>query len=723
MVPDGGPGNPVRALVMAETVGRSSAHHGIRWGRWIGGVVLALVVVFAICEFLGWPFLAGPMERGLGGALDRKVSLRPDPQSGPKATIRFLGGLHIAAPYIEIGAPPWSKEPYSFMTRDARLTIGYLDLWHASQGAPFKLRELEASSLDGHVERLADGRASWQFGKKTNTPDTAEKSTRLPQFGRLQVKAGTLTYNDALLNADLNATMSILDGTNVSLAGIGVSGGTTRGLVFQGTGHYRKQAMQIDLRSSNVLAAASGDKSVAMPVKLQATIGGAAASFDGTATDALHLTALKGSFSVKGSSLAAVGDPLHVTLPTTPPFETHGLLAKDGEVWNVVVQEAAIGASRLAGAFKYDPTQTKPLLAGFLSSSKLQLADLGPSVGASTGKGTPPPPKAQQTSGRVLPEREFDLPSLRAMNANVVFDIADLDLGSAVLAPFKPLHTHLVLADGVLSLNDIDARTGDGLLTGSLRLDGRQQLALWDADLRVKGLRLDTFIHPKRGVKAPPYISGRLDAQTRLAGAGKSTAAILGSLQGEMRVQVNNGTVSHLVIEAAGLDIAQGIGVLLKGDDSLKLACSVADIDVVKGVMTPKIMVVDTPDSTLWVTGSVSLASEALDLRLVAAPKDFSPLTLRAPVLLHGTLGDPHVGVEAKKLGLKVGAAALLATIVAPVAAILPLLDFGDKPGAKMDDAQCKALAVRMAKQPIAAPKPPARAGSGSAATPAHRPA
>ena len=706
---------------MADTVGQSGAHRGLRWGRWIGGVVLALVVVFAICEALGWPFLAGPMERALGGALDRKVSLKPNPQSGPTATIRFLGGLHIAAPYIEIGAPPWSKEPYSFLARDARITIGYLDLWHASRGSPFKLRDLEASSFDGHVERLADGRASWQFGKKTDTPDTSKASTRLPQFEQLQVKSGTLTYNDALLDADLNAKMSLLEGTNVSLAGIG---GAARGLVFEGTGHYRKQPLQIDLRSSNALPAATGDKSVAMPVKLQATIGGASATFDGTATNPVQLTALKGNFSVKGSSLAAAGDPLHVTLPTTPPFEIDGALAKDGQVWNVVVQHASIGASRLAGAFKYDPTQAKPLLSGRVSSSKLQLADLGPSVGASTGKGTPPPPKAQQTPGKVLPERSFDLPSLRAMNANVVIDIAYLDLGSSVLAPFNPLRTHLVLTNGVLALNDIEARSGEGRLTGSLQLDGRQQLAVWNADLQLKGLRLQTFIHSKRGGNAPPYISGRLDAQTRLAGSGKSTAAILGSLQGRMRVQIEDGTVSHLLIEAAGLDVAQSLGVMIKGDDSLKMACSVADVEVTKGVMTPKVMVVDTSDSTLWVTGSVALGSEALDLRLVSAPKDFSPLSLRSPVTLHGTLGDPSVGVEATKLGAKVGAAALLAAIVSPIAAILPLLDFGDKPGAKMDDAQCKALAARMAKQPIGPPQPPARAGSGSAAAlPSRRPA
>ena len=39
-----------------------------------------------------------------------------------------------------------------------------------------------------------------------------------------------------------------------------------------------------------------------------------------------------------------------------------------------------------------------------------------------------------------------------------------------------------------------------------------------------------------------------------------------------------------------------------------------------------------------------------MDLRAVVSPKDFSPLTLRTPILVRGTLGDPAVSIEAGKL-------------------------------------------------------------------------
>ena len=84
------------------------------------------------------------------------------------------------------------------------------------------------------------------------------------------------------------------------------------------------------------------------------------------------------------------------------------------------------------------------------------------------------------------------------MDANVLIDIADLDLGSSFLEPLKPLRTHLVLANGVLTLRELDARTGQGRLGGTVQLDGRDAQALWTADLRWAGVRLESWIHQPR---------------------------------------------------------------------------------------------------------------------------------------------------------------------------------------------------------------------------------
>jgi len=687
----------------------------VRWS-WIAvGTAAALVVAFGICELLGWPFLAAPMQRWLGDTLQRRVSLSAD-AANPKVKIHLLGGIELEAAYIEIGAPGWSQAPHMLLARDARMKLGYADLWRASRGEPLRIRELRAAALDGRIERMADGRASWQFGKQTDVPDTAEQPTKVPVFARLQVDSGTLVLRDALMAIELDATYSLVDGTNISSRGVNPTGSAT-GLVFNAKGNYRKQPLRIALQTTGVLPVIAADaESLALPVTLDAHIGGARLSFKGTATDALRLTALKGRFTVQGSSLAAAGDPLGVTLPTTPPFRAEGLVAKQGVLWNAVIDSAAIGSSRLKGAFTYDPRPARPMLAGRLTGSKLLLADLGPAVGAPARKGgvvvddAGPPVASKTAAGHVLPNREFDLPSLRAMDANVLVDIDNLDLGSSLLEPLKPLRTHLVLADGVLTLRELDARTGQGRLFGVVQLDGRTALALWTADLRWAGVRLESWIKQARAGSAPPYATGNLSGQARVAGQGKSTAAILGSLEGAVRMQLRQGTISHLAVEAAGLDIAQSLGVLIKGDDALPIDCTVVDLSAEKGLLKPRVLVLDTRDSTIWVSGSLSLATEAIDLRVVTTPKDFSPLALRTPVILRGTFANPSVSVDKGKLATRVGAAALLA-LINPLAALIPLVDVGDSADAKRDSDACRALSQRIAAKPLLpAPHAPKRA-------------
>ena len=684
-------------------------------GLWIAGATVAtLVIALGICEAVGWPFLAAPMQHWLSDALQRRVSLSADPATRPTVEIHLLGGIDIRAAHIEIGAPHWSQTPYMLRARDAQLKLGYGDVWRARSGEPLRVRELRAGALDGHVERLADGRASWQFGPRTDEPDT-RRPTQIPLFGRLQVESGTLVYRDALVAIDLDARYSLVDQSRVPAAD-GAASGNATGLVFDARGSYQKQPLRIGLQTAGVLPVIAEDAAaLALPVKLDARIGGAHIVFDGTATDALHLSSLRGRFTVQGPSLAAVGDPLHVTLPTTPPFRAEGLLAKQGLVWNAVVDRATIGTSRLSGAFTYDPRPARPMLAGRLTGSKLLLADLGPAVGApaKTSPAVPavaPTPAAQKPAakpGHVLPDRAFDLPSLRAMDANVLVDIDNLDLGSSLLEPLRPLRTHLMLSDGVLRLREIEARTGQGQLFGSVQFDGRTAQALWNADLRWSGVQLERWIHQPRAGQAPPYATGSLSGEARVTGQGRSTAAILGSLRGGVRMHLTGATISHLAVEAAGLDIAEGLGLLIKGDDTLTVQCSVADLAAEQGVLRPRALVLDTSDSTLWVDGTVSLATEKLDLRVVTSPKDFSPLTLRTPLTLRGTFANPSVSIDKGRLGPRLGAAALLA-LANPLAAIVPLIDAGNSADAKREADACRVLARRIAAKPLAAPAPKA---------------
>jgi len=313
-------------------------------------------------------------------------------------------------------------------------------------------------------------------------------------------------------------------------------------------------------------------------------------------------------------------------------------------------------------------------------------AEVGTTLVVETGR--------SKARGTVLPDRPFDLPSLRAMDANVLIDIATVDLNTRYLAPLQPLRGHLQLVGGVLSLRQLDARAAQGQLQGDVVLDGRGSPALWTADLRWDGVRLERWIRQTRADAAPAYVSGRLSGRATLAGQGRSTAEILAGLKGQVRSELRDGSVSHLAIEVAGLDLAQGLGVFIKGDDALPVHCAAADLVAERGVLRTRVLVLDTTDSTVWVEGSVALAAETIDLRAIVSPKDRSPLALRTPLRVRGSFADPQVSLEKGSLGAKV-AAALMLSLVNPLAALIPLTDPGSAEEAGRGAAGCQALMQR----------------------------
>jgi uncharacterized protein involved in outer membrane biogenesis len=700
-------------------------HRGLRnAGLGALGVLVLLVVAISVCEFVEWPFLRHPLEARLSRILDRPVAF------GDQFGVRLLGSVRAHTDSMTIGPAPATGptlvddagKPRDFMhATNVKLALTYgtlYDQWKGS-GQPLQVKLLDVDGLELNLKRNADGHANWQFGAAA--PATSASSPQLPQFERLNVRNGEVRLVDEPLQITADAHVATREGTaeaaaiaasgastpQVRIATVGAariagsaplaaSGGTatparqtlaidddTPGLQVDGKGTYRKAPLVLQLRSSGLLPLAASDTdAVAVPLWLDVHADKTRIRIDGTATDLLHFGGMDATFVASGPSLAAVGDALRITLPTTAKFATHGRLQKHGQVWDAGIAAMDIGSSRLKGDFKFDNGPEIPMLTGTLRGTRLALADLGPAFGA-----TPPDAPASASNakpGRVIPDREFDIPSLKAMNADVGVQLAVLDLGTTALEPFQPLQGRITLQDGVLNLEGLLARTSAGEVQGGIGLDSRPANPKWNADLRWSGIQLDRFIKTRdvavrrdaNGQKPQVgYISGALGGNAKLTGEGKSTAKLLASMDGTARMWVRDGTVSHVLVEAAGIDVAQALGVFVKGDDKLPMQCALAKFDLVNGKVLPEVFVIDTKDTTLLIDGDLSLATESLDLRMTAHPHDFSPLALRTPVKVSGTFTDPHIRPEVKPLARR-GAAALALGLVNPLAALLALVDF-----------------------------------------------
>jgi uncharacterized protein involved in outer membrane biogenesis len=703
-------------------------HH--RWrnaGLAALGVLVALVVALCVCEAVEWPFLRHPLENKLSQILDRRVVF------GDQFGVRLFGSIRAHTDAMTIGPAPDggptlvddAGKPRDFMSaRRVKLALSYRTLWQQWRGTgqPLAVKLLDVDGIELNLKRNADGHANWQFGAAQ--PATPASSPRLPTFERLDVRNGEVHVVDEPLQITADAHVTTREGTAeaaaiaasgasapqvriatvgaaplVSSAPLAASGGTasparqaiaiddsTPGLQVDGKGTYRKAPLLIQLRSSGLLPLAASDTSaISVPLWLDVHADKTRIRVDGTATDLLHFGGMDATFVASGPSLAAVGDALGVTLPTTAKFATHGRLRKNGDVWQAGVAAMDIGSSRLNGDFRFDTRPAVPVLTGRLGGTRLALADLGPAFGA-----TPPDAPASASNakpGKVIPDREFDIPSLKMMNADVRVALATVDLGTARLEPFKPLDGRITLQDGVLDLKDLLARTSAGEVRGAIGLDSRPAVPRWNADLHWSGIQLERFVtardvavHKDAQGRKPDtgYISGALGGNAQLQGQGKSTAQLLASLDGTARLWVRDGTVSHILVEAAGIDVAQALGMFVKGDDKLPMQCAVAQFDLVNGKVMPEVFVIDTRDTTMLIDGDLSLADETLDLRMTAHPHDFSPLALRTPVKVVGTFDAPHIRPEVKPLAERAGAAVLLG-LANPLASLLALIDFKQK--------------------------------------------
>lgn len=713
---------------MATAAQVPSTRHGWRnTGFGVLGLLVLLIAAAAVCEFLEWPFLRHPLEVRLSQLLQRPVSF------GDRFGVRLFGSVRAHTDAMTIGPAPAdgptlvddAGRPRDFMhASSVKLALSYRTLyeqWRGS-GQPIAVKLLDVDGLELNLKRNADGHANWQFGAAQ--PATAASSPQLPTFERLVVRNGRVRVVDEPLQITADAHVATREGTaeaaeiaasapstpQVRVATVGssrlvgsaplaASGGTATparqalagaddgpGLQVDGKGSYRKAPLVIQLRSSGLLPLAASDASaLSVPLWLDVHADQSHVRVDGTATDLLHFGGLDATFLASGPSLAAIGDALGVTLPTTPKFSTHGRLRKHGKVWDAGIAAMDIGSSRLRGDFSFDTTPAVPKLTGTLRGSRLALADLGPAFGAAAPDA--PASASNAKAGKVIPDRSFDIPSLKAMNADVGVQLAELDLGTPKLEPFRPLQGRITLQDGVLNLRDVVARTSAGEVQGLIGLDSRPADPNWNADLRWSGIQLDRFITARdfavrkdaSGHKPDVgYISGALGGNAQLKGEGNSTAKLLASLDGTARVWVRDGTVSHLLVEAAGIDVAHALGVYIKGDDKLPMQCALAQFDLVNGKVMPEVFVIDTSNTTLLVDGDLSLATETLDLRMTAHPHTFSPLAPRTPVEVVGALGDPHVRLEAKPLVTR-GAAAVALTLASPLAALLALVDFKQK--------------------------------------------
>ena len=270
------------------------------------------------------------------------------------------------------------------------------------------------------------------------------------------------------------------------------------------------------------------------------------------------------------------------------------------------------------------------------------------------------------------------------MNANVVYSA--LDIRHVEQLPLDKGSVHVKLNNGVLQLDPLALGVAGGSLAGRITIDANQVPAAFNTRFDVRAVKLNQLFPTVQTTKSS---FGNISGQVDLKGRGNSMAQMLGSASGDVGLLMGNGEISNVLMEYLGLDGGEIIKFFLRGDKNVLLRCAAAAFDVKQGLMTSKVILLDTADTVINGSGQINLATETLDIVLKPQPKDKSILSLRSPLKITGTFGAPSGSPDTGALVGRAGLAVALG-IVNPLLALLATLETG--PG---QDADCSAsLAV-----------------------------
>jgi AsmA family protein len=621
---------------------------------WVfGGVAVVIAILLAVFE---WNWLRGPFSSYLSGRVGRPVSidgdLHVDLSTKPQVVIDSL----------VVGNAEWASEPVMARAQRVAFRVDLASLLNR----PIVLTEVTLVQPWLALERDANGRANWH----------SEGVSEMPQIGSLNIEDGVLNF----LNRDTGTDVTI----NVATPAASESGKTP--VHFSGSGRLRNNPFTIEGDAATLLALENQHKPYALNVRAKA--GSTTAHFDGTVVPA-QLDNVSGSLTLQGRDLSQLYPIIPVPFPWTPPYRLTGQLKHDGRVWYFREFTGKVGDSDLAGNFAVDRSKPRLLVDADFVSTRLDYKDLGGLVGLPPANEPPSARTAAQNkeaakrevSGRVLPSRPYDLERLRVVDAKVRFK------GKQFIAtdlPFDNLTATLDLQDGVLKFQPLDFGVGGGHVVSTLVLDARESIIKTNGDVTARNVELKRILP---AVKPPKGSAGKVGGRARFTATGNSIADMLASSNGEVALISHGGDASELAIVLTNLDLARAAQLLLKGDENSPIRCVVADFVSENGNMTALTLVMDTEAEKILGEGSVNFATERYDLRLNAKSKRASLLALRGPIIVDGTFKSPQVHPAVGPIAARVGSSVALGVAATPLAALLPLIDFG---GAT--DADCQGL-------------------------------
>jgi uncharacterized protein involved in outer membrane biogenesis len=673
--------------------GKRTLSRPLKITLWIVGILVAIpVIAIIILLTFDWNRVKPWLNAKVSDAIDRPFAINGDlsvkwekPSDsiipGQRTWRDHIPWPHLYANDVHVGNPANMPQGDTASVRQFSFSLNPFPLLSHTINIPV-LR------FDGpRVELLRTDATHYNWAYKH---EKKESKWEL-DLERLVLSKGVIHIKDAVTDADITADVETL------------SKDPTYGIGFTVHGTYKDEPVTGGGKTGGVLSLKE-NQDAPFPVQADVHSGPARLALEGTVTRPAKLAGLDLQLKLAGRSLARLYPFTGVVLPETPAFSTEGhltgSLGEEGSRWTYDKFKGKIGESDISGKLSFENRKPRNKLTGTINSHQLRFADLGPLIGADSNESKKARGVAdRQPAGKALPVEKFHTEKWKVLDADVRFS-ADRVVKTAQL-PISKLQTHLTMDNGVLKLQPLNFGMAGGTVNSNITLDGSGAAGkdAIKATLDATARRIEVKQLFPQVQKIQQATAGDIYAQAKLTATGDSVGEMLAKSNGEVKGLVSQGVVSKLLLEEAGLNVGNIIITKLFGDKQVQLNCLASDLDVKNGVASTNTFVLDTEEAIVDINGWVNLSSEQLDLRVKPETKALRLFTLRTPFYVRGTFKKPDLQLDKKVLALKGGAAAALAVIAAPAAALLPLINTG--PG---EDSPCAALLAKAGAEPQAPP-------------------
>ncbi|NGM89006.1 AsmA family protein [Parapusillimonas sp. SGNA-6] len=663
------------------------------------GLVGVLALCFALLATFDWNYVRPWINQQASQAADRPVAIQGDLDvdwvraQNVQGWRGWVPWPQITAKDVTVGNPAGPTEGKS-MAQVSSLTVLLNPL--ALLGKTVEVANLEIEKANVLLERQADGTANWDFNKKEEDKKPSTWKFDLQKISLQSVHAQVV---DATSKLDMKADLDTLEEATPEGYGMG----------WKASGTYNDADISGEGSTGGILSLRQGSEP--FPLRGEVKVGSTVIALEGSVTRPQALAALDVRLKLAGDTMADLLPLVGIALPDTPPYSTEGhligTLEGENDRWRYEDFKGKVGESDIQGTLEYQVRKPRPLLTGVVESKQLRLKDLGPLIGAQTsdvkGKGDKKK-EDKQPANKALPVSPINTKAWGVMDADVQFK--GLRILREKALPLDHIEAHVKLDDKVLTLTPLNFGVAGGNLRNTITLNGRSEKIEAELKTAARHLKMKQLFPGAESMNAS---FGEVHGDAELTGRGNSIAELLGHSNGEVKALVSRGTISHFLLEAAGLNVANMVMVKVFGDEQIVLNCLAADFGVKNGLMNARAFRLETDDTIVDITGTINLDTERMDLDIRPANKTVRIFTLRSPLYAKGTFKDPDVGVQAGPLMARAGAAVALGVIATPFAALLPLLNVGTD-----ESAGCASLEARAQADPKAPPP-----GKGSSGEPA----